>query len=318
MKQLSRPIVAAAHDWASYYDGRSVAITGAGGFIGGRLAERLATMDARVIRVAHKETADPGVWQRAAGADVIFHLGAQTSAAVAAQNPAQDFEVNVAPMRRLLQACGEIGRRPTLIFAGTVTQAGIPRSIPVNEDVSDDPVTIYDRHKLIAEHDLKLAASDLAIRGASLRLSNVYGPGAHSETSDRQILNRMIRKAIGGGGLIVHGSGEYNRDYIFIDDVVDAFLMAAVHIEQLNGRHFVIGTGRGVTVRSAFELIAARVQAATGIRVPVTLDSTAATSAIEQRHFVADSSRFARATGWRPAWDLESGIDRTIEAALCA
>ena len=87
---------------------------------------------------------------------------------------------------------------------------------------------------------------------------------------------------------------------MFIDDVVDAFLMAATRPERVNGRHFVVGSGRGITIREAFELIASRVKQMTGRTVDVTVsESVTALSPIEQRNFVADPSRFAAATGWR-------------------
>ena len=126
----------------------------------------------------------------------------------------------------------------------------------------------------------------------------------------------MIKAALGGEQLTVYGSGEYLRDYLFVEDVVDAFLRAADHAEKINGRHFVVGSGRGVTIRRAFELVAARVETLTGRRVPVvTADPPAPLSAIQRRDFVADPSRFSVATGWRPSWSLSDGIDRTIEAS---
>ena len=86
-------------------------------------------------------------------------------------------------------------------------------------------------------------------------------------------------------------------------------------LDEINGRHFVVGSGRGVTIRDAFELVAARVETLTGRRVPVvTADPPAALSDIQERNFVADPSRFSAATGWRPSWSLSDGIDRTIEA----
>jgi reductase VcaE len=106
---------------------------------------------------------------------------------------------------------------------------------------------------------------------------------------------------------------------VFVEDVVDAFLIAAAQPDRVNGRHFVIGSGLGISIRDAFELIAARVELITGRRVPVTTtDPGTRLSAIEQRHFVADPSRFSAATGWRPSWSLTEGIDRTIEALRCA
>ncbi len=298
---------------------------------------RLAAAECRIIRVARlvqppldlplvatvidvtADAADRGVWDRIADADVVFHFAAQTSTAAAADNPDRDFQANVAPMRQLLAACRERGRRPIVLFAGTVTEAGIPLRLPVDEDAPDDPITIYDRHKLMAEQDLKAAAANGDVRGATLRLANVYGPGARGQRVDRDVLNRMIKTAIDGGPLTVYGTGEYVRDYVFVEDVVDAFLMAAVQPDRVNGRHFVIGSGRGISIRDAFELIAARVELITGRRVAVTTaDPGTRLSALEQRHFVADPSRFSAATGWRPSWSLTEGIDRTIEAFRCA
>jgi nucleoside-diphosphate-sugar epimerase len=258
---------------------------------------------------------DRATWDEVGDAHVVIHLAAQTSGAVAAEDPAADFHANVTPMRHLLASCRQRRVHPIVVFAGTATEAGIPSRLPVTEDEVDDPITAYDRHKLMAEDDLKAAASHGAVCGATLRLANVYGPGARGVRQDRDVMNRMIAAAMQGQPLTVHGTGEYLRDYVFIEDVVDAFLMAAAHPDRINGRHFIVGSGRGVTIREAFELVAARVEARTGRRVPVlTADPPGGLSDIQRRHFVADSSRFAAATGWRASWSLADGIDRTIEA----
>jgi nucleoside-diphosphate-sugar epimerase len=202
-----------------------------------------------------------------------------------------------------------------VVFAGTVTEAGVPTRVPVNEDEPDDPILAYDRSKLMAENELKEASARGAVFGTTLRLSNVYGPGASARGRNRDVLNRMIRAALGGEPLTVYGSGEYLRDYVFVDDVVDAFLRAAAHGEAINGRHFIVGSGAGVTIRGAFELVAARVEKVTGRLVPVvSANPPAALSELQRRNFVADPSRFSTATGWRPCWSLSDGIDRTIEA----
>jgi len=317
LSDLIAPRAPAPGDGLRAYAGKTIAVTGASGFIGGGIVDRLAAVDCRIIRVARSEFGDPAAWRHAAEADVVFHLAAQTSAAAAAQNSAEDFAANVAPLRALLAACRERGRRPIVIFAGTVTQCGVAARLPVNEDTADEPVTVYDRHKLIAEQDLKRAAAEGAVRGTSLRLANVYGPG-NGNRADRHILNRMIRTALSGDALTVYGAGNFVRDYVFIDDVLDAFVMAATAIEQVNGRHFVIGSGRGTAIRDAFNLVSARVAAATGRRAPVvSARPPDSLSEIDQRHFVADSSRFAAATGWHAKWCLADGIDRTIEVWRC-
>ena len=316
--------------------GTTVAVTGAGGFLGGRLVDRLALGNRRILRVSRAtlpqletssaelidvigDVSDRQVWDAVTDADVIFHFAAQTSVAAAANDPDGDFKANVLPMRHLLAACGERRRRPIVIFAGTVTQAGLPSRLPVDEDVPDNPITVYDQHKLIAEAALKSATGQGVVRGASLRLANVYGPGGHGRNADRDVLNRMIRRALDGDPLTLFGSGEYVRDYVFIDDVIDAFLMGAARADQISGRHFVIASGQGISIRDAFALVAARVARVTGQHVPVTItEPSAPLSAIEQRHFVGEPARFTAATGWRPACGLAAGIDRTIEAFRCA
>lgn len=332
-----RLIAPADTAWLRDYRNKTVVVTGATGFLGGRLVHRLAQVSCRIVRVARTVQLPleppPGatvidvdgdlrhrsVWDRVlADADVVVHFAAQTSAAAADENPAWDFEANVAPMRHLLAACRQLGRRPTVVFAGTVTQTGVPSHLPVDEDAPDDPVTVYDQHKLMAERELKMSVSDGTVRGATLRLANIYGPGGHARSGDRDVLNRMIRAAVRGETLTVFGAGEYVRDYLFVDDAVDAFLMAGVHADRVNGRHYVVGSGSGITIRNAFELVAARVGLLTGRQVRVTTTEPARPlSDIERRSFVADPSRFSGDTGWHPNWDLSDGIDRTIEACAC-
>jgi UDP-glucose 4-epimerase len=199
-----------------------------------------------------------------------------------------------------------------------VTQAGLVSQLPVNEEAVDAPITVYDQHKLIAEQQLKQAAVEGTVRAVSLRLANVYGPGGHGRNPDRDVLNRMIRTGLRGEPLTVYGTGEFVRDYLFVDDAVDAFLMAACGSDTVNGRHFVIGTGQGCTIRAAFDLVASRVFARTGRQVPVIhVEPAAPLSAIEQRNFVANASAFSAATAWRATCSLSDGIDRTIEAYLC-
>ena len=287
-------------------------MTGASGFIGSRLVDTLRGARCQVRVIARED------WEQAAAADVICHLAAQTSVPFAEDHPEEDCHANVGAMHRLISACEHGGRAPIVIFAGTVTQAGIQNALPVSENVVDAPATVYDRHKLMAENALKEATRRGAVRGVSLRLSNVYGPGGHGRNPDRDVLNRMIRMALSGQPLTVFGSGAYVRDYLFIDDAISAFAHAAASAASVSGRHFVIGSGHGVSISDAFELIASRVSAVTARRVDVIRDTTGVQlSPIQQRSFIADTAAFSAATGWRARRSLADGIDRTIQALQC-
>jgi len=246
--------------------------------------------------------------------DVIFHLASQTSVYVAEADPALDVTANVLPMLHILEACRALGTRPTVILAGTVTQAGIPRTLPVDEGVPDDPCTIYDVHKLVAERYLKHFSRNGVVRGATLRLANVYGPGPKSSRADRGVLNAMVRKALAGEALKLYGSGEYLRDYVYVEDASRAFALAAQNPEAIDGHHFVLGTGVGHTLAAAVRLVAELVGERLGRVVPVEhVAPPASLSPIETRNFVANPAHLCRATGWQPEVSLRAGISRTID-----
>ncbi|MDO8679543.1 MAG: NAD-dependent epimerase/dehydratase family protein [Acidobacteriota bacterium] len=234
-------IAPASRDLRDEYHGKTVAVTGAAGFLGGRLVNRLAALPCRIVRVARTapppldvvpdatmvdvvgDVGDLAVWDAVLqDADLVFHFAGQTSGVAAAKNPRWDFDANVAPMRHLVLTCRRRRRRPMVMFAGTVTQAGIPSRLPVDEDAPDRPVMIYDQHKLMAEDDLKAAASDGTVCGATLRLANVYGPGGHGRNNDRDVLNRMIAAALRGEPLTVYGAGDFVRGTLSTNRTIDA------------------------------------------------------------------------------------------------
>ena len=320
------------------YAGRSVVVTGGRGFIGSAVVGLLADADCRIVRVSREERApsaqsgraliedvtgdirETRVWERVlADADVVFHLAAQTSVVEASENPAAVFEVNVRPLLRLLETCRRTGLRRTVVFAGTATQVGVPSRLPVDETHEDEPLTTYDAHKLVAERHLENHVRDGVVAGTTLRLANVYGPGPPSSSAGRGVLNAMIRTALRGETLTVYGRGDFVRDYVYVGDVARAFLMAGARGEAVNGQHFVIGSDHGHTIDEAFRLVASRVALSTGTEVRIRhITPDRVLSPVETRSFVADSSRFRRATGWRAECSLPEGIDHTIEAYLCA
>jgi UDP-glucose 4-epimerase len=313
---------------------KNLLITGGAGFLASGLVELLKNIDCRITRIHRKDSPpvsiageaqirdvtadvrDPSTWERdLAEFDYIFHFAAQTSTYVANDDPIADQKANVLPMLYLLESCRLQGVQPMICFASTVTIAGIPQYLPVDENHPDHPLTIYDLHKSMAEQYLSWYAEQGYVRGVTLRLANVYGPGPRSSRSDRGILNQMIHKALSGETLNVYGAGDQMRDYLYVEDAGRAFLSVAPHIDALNGKYYVIGSGRGHTIAEATGLVADRAGARTGIQVEIRqVVPPHALSPIEQRHFVADSCCFYRATGWEPLYTLVDGIDKTLEA----
>jgi UDP-glucose 4-epimerase len=319
------------------YTGKRILVTGGAGYLATSLAGLLKDVDCRIIRLDRSaavfmpiqgnasfedisgDVRQRSIWDEVLGnVDVIFHFAAQTSAYAANENPAADMEINVLPMVQMLESCRLKGIGQIILFSSTVTIAGIPDYLPVNEAHPENPLTIYDLHKLTSENYLKYYTRLGYVRGSVLRLSNVYGPGPRSSRSDRGILNQMTQRAMAGEPLTVYGEGEQMRDYVYVEDVARAFLSAAANIDKLNGRHFIIGSGQGYTIAQAMRLVAERVARKTGKEpVPVIhIDPTSPQSPIEARNFVADSSQFMRLTGWKAEYSLTEGIDHTIEGLL--
>jgi len=317
--------------------GRRVLITGGAGYLGTAIAHALSEVDVTLVRLARPGAArppltgrarveelsadvrDPGVWERALpGVDVVLHLAAQTSAYVAERDPLADLDANVRPLLALLDACRRASLRPVVVAAGTATQAGLTPQLPVDESVPDRPITIYDLHKLAAERYLEHHVRAGAVRGATLRLANVYGPGPRSGAPDRGVLNLMVRRALSGQALTVYGDGAFVRDYVFVDDVARAFLAAAARVDRVDGRHFVVGSGCGATIAEAVHLVADTVARLTG-RPPVAVTHVPPPPGllpIEERSFVADTAAFRAATGWEPRVTLAEGVEATVRHAL--
>lgn len=318
------------------FTAKRILITGGAGYLANSLISQLQDIDCHITRLGRSrekftsvaglariedlvgDVRERAVWERTLeGVDVVFDFAAQTSVYVANKDARADLEANVVPLLHLLEVCRQKGTQPIVLFSGTVTEAGIPQRLPVDESPSDHPVTVYDFHKLMAENYLEYYINQGLARGATLRLANVYGPGPRSSSADRGVLNMMVRRALAGEAITVYGQGEQLRDYVFVEDVARAFVLAATSIAETNGLHFVIGSGEGHTIAEAMSIVSQRVVMKTGIEVALLhVDSPQAQSPIEARNFVADSRLFNRLTGWRARYSLAEGIDCTIEAIV--
>jgi len=320
-----------------YYRDKTILITGGFGYIGSSVVSVLNKISCNIIVVTKENRRDAGFSDGAAqvsvieadikkkdiwkdlliGVDVLFHFAAQTSSNVANSNPSFDTEVNLLPVVNIIETCQKNNFSPHIVFSGTVTEAGLTTTYPVNESFRDTPITVYDINKLAAEKYLQFYSNQLGNFAVTLRLPNVYGPGPKSSSADRGILNAMIRKALSGKPLTIYGDGNFIRDYIYIDDVAEAFLLAGAEIDTLKGNYYVIGTGVGYTMKDAVGIINDEVMQKTGKNVEITfVPPPENISQIEYRNFVADSKSFNSLTGWKARISLHEGIKRTINYFL--
>jgi UDP-glucose 4-epimerase len=316
---------------------KRIVITGAHGYIGTALARRLirdghalrlvsrsthaprfeALPDAKIEHVA-ADLRDPRAWsQLLAGADAVVHLSSRTDLRAAEADPQGDDDINIAPLRALIESATSDKASATVIFASTVTVVGPHPKLPVDESAPDSPCSVYDRHKLICETLLRDATARGTLRACTLRLSNVYGYGQASTNANRGILNSMIGRAIAGEPLTIYGEGAYVRDFTHIEDVVEAFRLAIATPAICDGRSYVIAAGQGLTLAQAYALVAATAVDYTGRRGEVRgIAEPADLHPIERRNFVGNSQLFSTLTGWRPRYHLAAGIRDYFERAV--
>lgn len=322
------------------YKGKTVLVTGASGYIGTALADALSQADADLIlwvgrsekgkhhlsgrkncRLFHGDVATSKSWKEVLGiakVDVVFHLAAYEHKHGSKHDPAQDLSVNAGSMLHLLETCRQVEIAPNVVFASSSNLVGIPSSSTVDESTPDNPLTLYGVHKLMAEKYLAHYTDEYGMRGVSLRLTNVYGPAPTKDydLATRATINQIIRKAVSGGPLKLFKNRAAIRDYVYIDDVVKAFLAAGVIEKTPSPVFYLVGSGEGVSIEAAIRQIAQEAGAHIGKPVEIMVDESVSIDRIGMRNLVADCRGLKAATGWASGVSLAEGIRKTIDFFL--
>ncbi len=310
------------------FAGRSVLVTGAGGFIGGHLVERLVQEGARVHALVrynsrnergtldwlpHAVTRDvevtlgdlrdvESVERVAVGTEVIFHLGAQIAIPYSFVNPRDFFETNVLGTLNVAQAALRAGAEK-VVHTSTSEVYGSARVVPITEDHPLAPQSPYAASKVAADKLMDSWHRTYELPVCVLRPFNTYGP----HQSGRAVIPTIISQALAGPVRL--GSLHPRRDLTFVTDTVAGFL-AAAEAPATAGRTIQLGTGHDVAVGDIVELVGELL----GRELTVELDPDRVRPASsEVERLISDPALATELTGWRPEVDLREGLSRTIE-----
>ena len=234
--------------------------------------------------------------------EVVYHLAAQASVRVSVTNPVLDADINAAGSLNVLQGALLAGTRK-VVFAGSGgTLYGVPESIPTREGHPQRPLSPYGVSKKAVGDYLHYYREIQGLEYTVLAMSNVYGPrqDPHGEAG---VVAIFAGKLLAGERPTIFGDGEQTRDFVFVDDVADAFVRAT---EKGDGLLVNIGTGLETSVQQLFDHMAR----ATGFPEPARY-APARTG--ELRHSALDPGRAAIHLGWKPYTSLEDGLTRTLD-----
>ena len=240
------------------FGGRRILVTGGAGFVGSNVVARLAEAGARVTvlddlftgqadalpasvdLVVGSVTDDDLVRKLVSASTLVFHMAARNIIASTA-NPRDDFATNIGGTLTVLLAARE-ARVERVVYTSSTSVYGNPRSIPINEDDRLDLLTPYAVSKLAGEHYCIAFYESYGTPVAAVRYSNVYGPGQRADNPYCGVIAKFFASAMAGEPLRIHGDGGQTRDFTYVDDAVDATLLAAI-TPRAEGEVFNVGSG---------------------------------------------------------------------------
>jgi UDP-glucose 4-epimerase len=243
------------------------------------------------------------------GQAVIFNLAGQVSHIDSMQDPFTDLEINCRSQLALLEACRFNAPEAKVLFASTRQIYGrVPEEqLPVDERQPPNPVDVNGINKLAGERYHVLYNNVYGIRTSVLRLTNTYGPRMLVKNNRQTALGWLIRQVLDGEEITVFGDGRQLRDFTYVDDVVDAFLMAGAS-ESANGQVFNVGAIEPISLRELTELLIEIAGSGSYSLVPFPPDR----KAIDIGSIYVDDRKIRRVLRWQPRVDLREGLTRTV------
>ena len=312
------------------FDRAQVVVTGGLGFIGSTLAAKLVALGSRVLLIdsllpnyggnrfniagiadrVRVEIADIRDTARMRtllqGCDYLFNLAGQTSHLDSMHDPVTDLEINCLAQLTLLEACRAVCPKAVVVFASTRQIYGRPDYLPVDEKHLLHPVDVNGVNKMAGEAYHILYHDVYGIEATALRLTNTYGPRMRIKDARQTFVGVWLKAVLEGKPFEVWG-GEQKRDFTYVDDAVDAFLIAALTPET-KGKVFNLGGERPVSLEQLAELLVA----ANGSGSFARHEFPAERRRIDIGDYYAADKLFRDVAGWQHSVPIEEGLKRSL------
>lgn len=313
------------------FAGRRALITGGLGFIGSTLASELVRQGADVtvvdamiagyggnlwnvdairdrITINFADIRDPNAMNYLVrDQDFVFHLAGQVDHVLSLTDPFPDIDINIRGTAVLMEALKAHNPAARVVYTGTRGQYGPAVDLPVNENAPTHPKGIYEISRLSAEKMIQVYHEIHGVRAVLLRLTNIYGPRAQMKHSRYGVANWFVRLAIDDETIKVFGDGRIQRDFLYVDDCVQAILACAA-CEEAYGEIFNVGVDQPTNFLELTETLIRCAGTGRWEFAPFSAERKAQ----EPGDFYSDVGKIRRVVGWQPETSLEDGLARTI------
>lgn len=301
-------------------------VTGGAGFIGSHIVRRLVSEGAAVRVVDNLasgrlerleglsssiewilgDLADPRVSDGVvAGVDAILHQAAIPSVQRSIRDPIATNRANVTATLNLLESSRKAGVR-RFIYAASSSVYGDTEVLPKTEDMAANPLSPYALQKFVGERYCKLYCDLYGLETVSLRYFNVFGPGQDPRSEYSAVIPKFTSSLIANESLTVYGDGEQSRDFTYVENVVDANVLA-IQAPEVAGKVCNIGCNARITLNKLIQLL----ESIIGVKATVRY---AAPKKGDVRHSLADISLARKILGYEPKIFIEEGLKRTVQA----
>ncbi len=314
------------------YGNKKVLITGGLGFIGSNLARSLVNEGAKVTLVDSLipqyggnlfnvqdirnnvlinvcDVRDPfAMAHLLKDKDVLFNLAGQTSHMDSMTDPQTDLDINASAQLSILEACRKVNPAIKIVFASTRQLYGKPDYLPVDEKHPIRPVDVNGINKLAGEWYHLLYNNVYGIKACALRLTNTYGPGMRVKDARQTFLGIWVRLLIEGKPIKVFGDGLQLRDFNYVDDCVNALLLAGIS-DNANGKVFNLGSEEVIGLKALAEMMVGLGYGGNFELIPFPPER----KAIDIGNYYSDFSLISKELNWKPKISLKEGLTRSMD-----